>query len=63
MQAYLHAIELDPTDATFRKALGISYERLQQRADAAAAYAEYLRLSPDAKDSEQVRARIAELTK
>jgi regulator of sirC expression with transglutaminase-like and TPR domain len=43
-------------------ALANSYERLQKRAEAAAAYQEYLRLSPAAGDADQVRARIAELT-
>ena len=62
VREYLRAIELDPTDPTFRLALGISYERLEQRADAAAAYTEYLRLAPNAADVGKVRARIALLT-
>lgn len=62
VEQYLRAIALDPSDATFRLALGISYERLQRRADAAAAYSEYLRLAPDAADAEKVRERIALLT-
>jgi regulator of sirC expression with transglutaminase-like and TPR domain len=37
----------------------ISYERLNERTAAAAAYTDYLRLLPDAPDAEQVRARIA----
>ena len=55
-------INLQPEDASFRKALGLSYERLQKPAEAAAAYQEYLRLSPAAEDADRVRARIAELT-
>jgi cytochrome c-type biogenesis protein CcmH/NrfG len=43
-------------------ALGISYERLQKPADAAAAYREALRLAPDAPDADKVTARIAELS-
>ncbi len=58
---YLRAIELQPEDASFRKALGVSYERLQKGPEAAAAYHEYLRLSPGAPDADTVRARIAQL--
>ena len=61
VEAYLRAIELNETDPTFRMALGISYERQQKTAEAAAAYDEYLRLSPDAADAEQVRGRIVAL--
>ena len=43
-------------------ALGISYERLERRAEAAAAYGEYLRLAPDAPDAASVQERIALLT-
>ena len=59
---YQKAINLQPEDATFRKALGVSYERLQKRAEAAVAYEEYLRLSPAAADADTVRTRITELT-
>jgi tetratricopeptide (TPR) repeat protein len=62
VEQYLRAIELDPEDASFRLALGISYEKLQKRAEAAAAYEEYLRLAPAAPDAEKVRARIGQLT-
>ena len=50
---------LQPEDASFRKALAISYEQLKQATEAAAAYEEYLRLSPSAADADKVRARIA----
>ena len=63
VEAYLRAIALSPDDASFRMALGTSYERLQKPADAAAAYGEYLRLSPEAPDAEKVRTRIADLTR
>ena len=62
VEQYEKAINLQPDDASFRKALGVSYERLQKSAEAAAAYQEYLRLSPDAPDADKVRERIAELT-
>ena len=42
-------------------ALAISLERVN-RTEAAAAYGEYLRLSPTAPDADKVRARMAELT-
>jgi tetratricopeptide (TPR) repeat protein len=63
VEQYKRAIGLDPSDPTFRLALAISYERLEKGPDAAAAYAEYLRLAPDAADAEKVRARIALLTR
>jgi protein O-GlcNAc transferase len=56
---YQKAITLQPDDASFRKALGISYEKLQKGPEAAAAYQEYLRLSPSAPDANEVRVRIA----
>jgi Flp pilus assembly protein TadD len=59
---YLKAIALNPNDGSFRLALGISLEKMQKRAEAAAAYGEYLRLSPQAPDAERVRARITQLT-
>jgi tetratricopeptide (TPR) repeat protein len=56
---YKKAVELNPEEPSFRMALGISYEALQQNQDAAAAYSEYLRLAPAAADADKVRARIA----
>jgi Flp pilus assembly protein TadD len=61
VEQYRRAIELNPTDASFRIALGLSYERLQRPADAVAAYSEYLRLEPSGSEAEKVRARLAEL--
>ena len=62
VEQYQKAIALQPDDASFRLALGNSLLRLEKRAEAAAAYAEYLRLSPSAPDADRVRAKIAELT-
>ncbi|HXG55637.1 MAG TPA: tetratricopeptide repeat protein, partial [Vicinamibacterales bacterium] len=62
VEQYRRAIALDPNDASFRLALGISFEKLQRPADAALAYSEYLRLAPQAPDADKVRARIAQLT-
>jgi tetratricopeptide (TPR) repeat protein len=62
IEEYKKAVALNPEEASFRMALAISYEALQQRQDAASAYAEYLRLSPSAPDADKVRARIALLT-
>ena len=61
VEQYRRAIVLQPEDASFHKALGISLEQLQKGPEAAAAYGEYLRLSPSAPDAEKVRARIAQL--
>jgi len=62
VKEYQRAIELAPQDGTFRRALGISLERLHRPADAAAAYGEYLKLSPEAEDADKVKQRIALLT-
>ncbi|MEO5896140.1 MAG: tetratricopeptide repeat protein [Vicinamibacterales bacterium] len=62
VREYLKAIALNPNDGSFRLALGISLEKMQKRAEAAAAYGEYLRLSPQAADADQVRTRISQLT-
>ena len=62
VREYLKAIALNPNDGSFRLALGISFEKMQKRAEAAAAYGEYLRLSPQAPDAEKVRSRISQLT-
>ena len=59
---YKKAIALNPDEASFRMALAISYEATQMKNEAAAQYAEYLRLSPLAADAEKVRTRIAQLT-
>ncbi|MCA1560389.1 MAG: tetratricopeptide repeat protein, partial [Acidobacteria bacterium] len=62
VEEYQKAVALQPDDASFRMALAISYERLQKPKEAAAAYSEYLRLSPAAPDADKVRARIAHLS-
>jgi Flp pilus assembly protein TadD len=59
---YRKAIALNPDDASFHMALAISLERIQRFEEAAAAYTEYLRLSPAASDAAGVRARIAQLS-
>lgn len=61
-EQYLRAIALNDADPSFRLALGATYERLQRKVEAAAAFSEYLRLAPDAPDAEKIRARIAQLT-
>ena len=60
-RAKLRAAEKLPTEASFRIALGLSYERLQRPSDAVAAYSEYLRLEPSGTEADKVRARIAEI--
>jgi len=62
VEQYRKAIALQPDDASFRLALGNSLVGLDKRSEAAAAYEEYLRLSPSAPDADKVRARIAVLT-
>lgn len=58
---FLKAIVLEPNDASFRMALGATYERLQKPVEAAAAYEDALRLSPQAPDADIVRGRIKQL--
>jgi Flp pilus assembly protein TadD len=62
VEAFRRAIALQPNDASFHLALGISLEKLPQPSEAAAAYSRYLELSPEAPDAEKVRARIAQLS-
>lgn len=62
VEQYQRAIALDPSDPSFRLALAISYERLEKKSDAAAAYAEYLKMLPNAPDADAVRERIAALS-
>ena len=59
---YDRAIALAPNEPTFHFALGISYERLARRAEAAAAYGRYLDLVPQAPNATQVAAKILVLT-
>lgn len=61
LQEYQKAIAARPEDPSFHIALALSYERLNRRTDAAAAYAQYLELAPDAPEAERVRGRIAQL--
>lgn len=61
VEEYKKAIALQPDDASFRMALAISYERLNRPQDAAAAYAEYLRLAPTAPDADKVRTRMSQI--
>ena len=58
---YRRAIALGPRDGTFYRSLAISLQRTHRYADAVRAYQDYLRLSPDASDAEQITQRIARL--
>jgi tetratricopeptide (TPR) repeat protein len=58
---YRRAIALGPHDGSFHRALAISLQRTHRFGDAVHAYQDYLRLSPDASDAEQITQRIARL--
>jgi len=59
--AFNLGLALDPNEPTFRMALGMTYERLQQPSEAAAAYEEAVRLAPQAPDAAMVRRKIDQL--
>ena len=58
---YLRAIELNRLNAGARRGLGMLYEKLNRKQDAASEYAKYLELAPNAIDTERIRRRLAVL--
>jgi beta-barrel assembly-enhancing protease len=58
---YLRAIELNRLNAGARRGLGMLYERLNRKQDAASEYAKYLELAPNAIDTERIRRRLTVL--
>ena len=58
-QLFLRALELDRLNASARRGLGMLYERLNRKQEAASEYAKYLELAPNAIDTERVRRRLA----
>jgi serine/threonine protein kinase len=59
--AYRKAVQLDPSDPSLFRGLGLSAGRLGKAHEARRAYARYLELSPRAADAELVKARLVEL--
>ena len=58
---FLRALELNRFNASAHRGLGMLYERLDRKHDAAGEYAKYLELAPNAIDTERVRRRLAVL--
>jgi predicted Zn-dependent protease len=58
---FLRALELDRFNARAHRGLGMLYERLNRKPEAASEYAKYLELAPNAIDTERVRRRLAVL--
>ncbi len=58
---FLRAIELNRFNARARRGLGMLYEKLNRKEDAASEYAAYLELAPNAIDTERIRRRLAVL--
>ena len=55
---FLRALELNRLNANARRGLGMLYERLNRKQEAASEYAKYLELAPNAIDTERVRRRL-----
>lgn len=58
-QLFLRAIELNRFNASARRGLGMLYEKLNRKDDAANQYAAYIELAPNAIDTERIRRRLA----
>jgi len=58
---FLRALELDRFNASAHRGLGMLYEKLNRKPEAASEYAKYLELAPNAIDTERVRRRLAVL--
>lgn len=58
---FLRALELNRFNANARRGLGMLYEKLNRKEEAASEYAKYLELAPNAIDTARVRRRLAVL--
>ena len=58
---FLRALELNRFNASAHRGLGMLYEQLNRKPEAASEYAKYLELAPNAIDTERVRRRLAVL--
>ncbi|GIX48219.1 MAG: hypothetical protein KatS3mg131_2430 [Candidatus Tectimicrobiota bacterium] len=61
-QAYRQAIALDPQLAEAYKGLGLVQYRLGKKAEARTAFEHYLQLQPQAKDRDQIKEYLVELS-
>jgi Flp pilus assembly protein TadD len=60
-QLFLRALELNRFNTSAHRGLGMLYEKIERKQDAASEYAKYLELAPNAIDTERVRRRLAVL--
>jgi len=58
---FIRALELNRFNARAHRGLGMLYEKLNRKEDAASEYAKYLELAPGAIDNERIRRRISVL--
>ena len=58
---FLRSLELNRFNANAHRGLGMLYEKLNRKQEAASEYAKYLELAPNAIDTERVRRRLAVL--
>ena len=58
---FLRALELNRFNTSAHRGLGMLYERLNRKPEAAGEYAKYLELAPNAVDTERVRRRLTVL--
>ena len=58
---FVRALELNRFNASARRGLGMLYEKLNRKEEAASEYAAYLELAPNAIDTERIRRRLAVL--
>ena len=58
---FIRALELDRFNARAHRGLGMLYEKLNRKEEAASEYAKYLELAPGAIDNERIRRRISVL--
>jgi Flp pilus assembly protein TadD len=61
IRSYKEAVDVSPTHAFGYRGLGLAYAQTGENAAAIAAFREYLRLAPHAKDSALIRKRISGL--
>jgi Flp pilus assembly protein TadD len=60
-QLFLRALELNRFNTGAHRGLGMLYEKLDRKPEAASSYAKYLELAPNAIDTERVRRRLTVL--
>ena len=60
-QLFLRALELNRFNTAAHRGLGMLYEKLGRKPEAASSYAKYLELAPNAIDTERVRRRLTVL--